>query len=69
MIAAPPAKVKPLSDALLFGADPPVVALYAGAKIRPGSYAPLADAIVRKLSQEFWVSPASDDVADPTDPI
>ena len=38
---APPVEVSEL-DALLFGSRAPKVALYAGAKIRPESYAPLA---------------------------
>ena len=44
---APPTKV--LGSALLFGGATPTVALYCGAKVRPESYALLAQAIVKKL--------------------
>ena len=46
---APPTKVDGLGNALLFGGATPTVALYCGAKVRPESYAPLAQAIIKKL--------------------
>ena len=44
--ARPPAEVE---GGLLFGGETPVIALYCGAKVRRASYAPLAEAVLKKL--------------------